>query len=175
MGRKASLSDVQRANIVTLHEGHSERKIAVKMACSKLSIQPSIILNFMVIIPIRKRVVGREKHHVQMTTWWNWLFQELVGDLETVKINVHWYDEEDEPTKDTIQRITLCDVSPPRGAGGGGGTPGWGAEHAALRPSRGKENVGRRRRNRGLVARRGTRGGRRRNGGGKGWPPWTPP
>ena len=46
------------------------------------------------------------------------------------------------------------------GRGGGGGTPGWGAEHAALRPSRGKENVGRRRRNRGLVARQGTRGGR---------------
>ena len=58
---------------------------------------------------------------------------------------------------------------------GGGGTPGWGAEHTALRPSRGKENVSRRRRNRGLVARRGPRGGRRRNGGGKGWPPWTPP
>ena len=35
MGRKASLSDVQRSRIVTLHEGHSERKIAVKMACSK--------------------------------------------------------------------------------------------------------------------------------------------
>ena len=59
--------------------------------------------------------------------------------------------------------------------GARGGTPGWGAEHTALHPSRGKENVGRRRRNRGLVARRGTRGGRRRNGGGKGWPPWTPP
>ena len=30
MGRKTSLSDVQRARIVTLHEeGHSERKIAV--------------------------------------------------------------------------------------------------------------------------------------------------
>ena len=48
-------------------------------------------------------------------------------------------------------------------ARGGGGT-----EHTALHPSRGKENVGQRRRNRGLVARRGTRGGRRRNGGGKG-------
>ena len=59
--------------------------------------------------------------------------------------------------------------------GAQGGTPGWGAEHTALHPSRGKENVSRRRRNRGLVARRGTRGGRRRNGGGKGWPPWTPP
>ena len=42
-----------------------------------LSILPSIILNFMAIIPIRKRVVGREKLHVEMTTWWNWLFQDL--------------------------------------------------------------------------------------------------
>ena len=42
--------------------------------------------------------------------------------------------------------------------GGGGG-----AEHTALQPCRGKENVGRRRRN------------RRRNAGRKGWPPWTPP
>ena len=42
-----------------------------------LSILPSIILNFMAIIPIRKRVVGREKLHVEMTTWWNCLFQDL--------------------------------------------------------------------------------------------------
>ena len=39
MGRKASLSDVQRARGVTLHEeGHSERKIAVQMACSKTAV-----------------------------------------------------------------------------------------------------------------------------------------
>ena len=72
MGRKASLSDIQRARIVTLHEdGHSERKIAVKMSCSKTAVHilSSIILMFMAIIPIRKRVVGREKLRVEMTTW----------------------------------------------------------------------------------------------------------
>ena len=43
MGRKASLSDVQRARIVTLHEeGHSERKMAVKMACSKTAVHTTI-------------------------------------------------------------------------------------------------------------------------------------
>ena len=46
MGRKASLSDVQRARIVTLHEeGHSERKIAVEMACSKTAVN-TVINNF---------------------------------------------------------------------------------------------------------------------------------
>ena len=39
MGRKASLSDVQRAIIV---EGHSEREIAVKMACSKTAVHTTI-------------------------------------------------------------------------------------------------------------------------------------
>ena len=43
MGRKALLSYVQRARIVTLHEeGHSERKIAVKMACSKTAVHTTI-------------------------------------------------------------------------------------------------------------------------------------
>ena len=42
MVRKAALSDVQRARIVTLHEGHSERKIAVKMACSKTAVHTTI-------------------------------------------------------------------------------------------------------------------------------------
>ena len=43
MGRKASLSDVQRARIVTLHEeGHSEHKIVVKMACSKTAAHATI-------------------------------------------------------------------------------------------------------------------------------------
>ena len=81
MNRKASLSDVQRARIVTLHEeGHSERKIAVKMACSKTTVHTTIN-NFELYgnysIPIRKRVVGREKLHLEMTTWWNWLFQDF--------------------------------------------------------------------------------------------------
>ena len=31
-----------RARIVTLHEGHSERKIAVKMACSKTAVHTTI-------------------------------------------------------------------------------------------------------------------------------------
>ena len=43
MCRKASLSDVQRARIVTLdEEGHSERKIAVKMVCSKTAVHTTI-------------------------------------------------------------------------------------------------------------------------------------
>ena len=43
MGRKTSLSDVQRARIVTLHEeGHSERKMAVKMSCSKTAVHTTI-------------------------------------------------------------------------------------------------------------------------------------
>ena len=43
MDRKASLSDVQRARIVTLHEeGYSERKIAVKMAYSKTAVHTTI-------------------------------------------------------------------------------------------------------------------------------------
>ena len=72
MNRKASLSDVQRARIVTLREeGHSERKIAVKMACSKTAVHTTIN-NFELYgnysIPIRKRVVGREKLHLEMTT-----------------------------------------------------------------------------------------------------------
>ena len=64
---------------------------------------------------------------------------------------LHWADnEEDQEDTAEVPVMALCDVSPPRGAGG------WGAEHTALHPSRGKENVGQRRRNRGLVARRGT-------------------
>jgi transposase len=43
MGKKASLSDVQRAQIVTLHkEGYSERKIAVKICCSKTAVHTAI-------------------------------------------------------------------------------------------------------------------------------------
>ena len=43
MGRKASLSEFQRAIIVTLHEeGHSDRKNAVKMACSKTAVHTTI-------------------------------------------------------------------------------------------------------------------------------------
>ena len=43
MDRKASFSDVQRARIVTLHEeGHSEHKIAVKMACCKTAVHTTI-------------------------------------------------------------------------------------------------------------------------------------
>ena len=37
-GQKESLSDVQQARIVTMHEGHSERKIVVKMTCSKTAV-----------------------------------------------------------------------------------------------------------------------------------------
>ena len=43
MGRKASLSDIQRARVVILHEeGYSERKIAVQMACSKTAVHSTI-------------------------------------------------------------------------------------------------------------------------------------
>ena len=108
----------------------------------------------------------------------NFLFKNEDSLIDKFEHDYEGYDDDDDDDEDDDERKkkvvrTLCDVSPPRGAGGG--TPGWGAEHTAIHPSRGKENVGRRRRNRGLVARRGTRGGRRRNGGGKGWPPWTPP
>ena len=47
---------------------------------------------------------------------------------------------------------------------GGGVRRGWGLEHTALHPCRGKENVGRPWRNRGLVATVG-----------EGVAPWTPP
>ena len=40
----------------------------------------------MAIIPIRKRVVNREKLHVEMTTWWNWLVQ----DLQPVLAKKYW-------------------------------------------------------------------------------------
>ena len=53
------------------------------------------------------------------------------------------------------------------GCEGGGSTPGWRVEHAALHLCRDKENVSRRRRSRGLVERRGAWGGSRRNGGGR--------
>ena len=43
MGRKASLSEFQRARIVTLHEeGYSERKIAGMIACSKTAVNTTI-------------------------------------------------------------------------------------------------------------------------------------
>ena len=43
IGRKASLSGVQRGRIETLHEErHSERKIAVKMACNKTAVHTTI-------------------------------------------------------------------------------------------------------------------------------------
>ena len=70
MGRKASLYDVQRARIATLHEEeHSEREIAVKMACSKTAVHTTIN-NFELYCNYsdKKRVVGREKLHVEMTT-----------------------------------------------------------------------------------------------------------
>ena len=45
-----------------------KKDIAVKMAIARLlSILPSIILNFMAVIPIRKEVVGREK--LQAYSW----------------------------------------------------------------------------------------------------------
>ena len=71
--------------------------------------------------------------------------------------------------------MTSCPVRRFVSAGRRGDTPGWGAEHTALHPSRGKESVGRRRRNRGLVARRGARGGRRRNCGERGGRPGPHP
>ena len=43
MGRKASLTEVQRAQIVLLHdEGYSERQIALKMRCSKTAVNNAI-------------------------------------------------------------------------------------------------------------------------------------
>ena len=43
MGRKASLSEAQRAQIVLLHdEGYSERQISLRMGCSKTAVNNAI-------------------------------------------------------------------------------------------------------------------------------------
>ena len=72
MRRKASLSDVQRARIVTVHEeGYSERKIAMKMACSKTVVHTKIN-NFELYGNYSdKKKSGRPRKtslHIEMTT-----------------------------------------------------------------------------------------------------------
>ena len=101
--------------------------------------------------------------------------ERILVSRSLLKAGINIWEDEEEGATEELQGDFLLPCATFRLHGARGGTPGWGAEHTALHPSRGKENVGRRRRNRGLVARRGTRGGRRRNSGGKGWPPWTPP
>ena len=84
-----------------------------------------------------RKTTKKEFMHLRVKKWYTKNEKDYVKTMHKLQLLLLECDESDGDDEEEDEYVSThseaqCDVSPPRGAGGGGCTPGWGVEHTAL-------------------------------------------